>query len=181
MPRLFTGLELPPDVARTLSLAQGGLSGARWIEAADFHITLRFIGDVGEAAADEAHSALERIRRAPFNVSLTGLGAFGGARPRAVVAFVKPVPALLELQAEQERLLRRLGCPAETRKYTPHVTLARLRQTPPVAVAQYLSQRGFLAAREFPVDRFALFSARDSVGGGPYLAEATYALRRTAD
>ena len=83
----------------------------------------------------------------------------------------------MELQAEQERLFRRIGLPAETRKYTPHVTLARLRQTSPVAVADFMSLRGFLASRDFEVDRFALFSARDSVGGGPYLIEASYPLR----
>ncbi len=160
---------------------QGGLSGARWIEAADFHITLRFIGDVGASVADEVHSALERISRAPFTLSLTGLDAFGGDRPRAIIAMVKPVPALLDLQAEQERLMRRIGLPAETRRYAPHVTLARLRQTPPAAVAHYLSQRGYLAPREFTIDHFTLFSARDSVGGGPYLSEAVYPLERSSD
>ena len=64
----------------------------------------------------------------------------------------------------------------ETRRYTPHVTLARLRRTSPSAVAAYLSMRGWLASRTFPVERFVLFSARDSVGGGPYVAEAVYPL-----
>ena len=90
---------------------------------------------------------------------------------------VKLVQPLVELQAEHERLMRRLGMPAETRKYAPHVTLARLRQTSSGAVADFLSVRGFLATREFEVSHFTLFSARESVGGGPYLSEATYTLR----
>ena len=177
MPRLFTGLSLPPPIARQLATIRGGLSGARWIDAEDYHITLRFVGDVGQAQADEVHSLLERIRRPAFTITLGGLDVFGGTKPRAIVAGVRPTPALLELQAEQERLFRRIGLPAETRKYTPHVTLARLRQTSPIAVADFLSVRGFLASRDFKVDHFALFSARDSVGGGPYIVEASYPLR----
>lgn len=176
MPRLFTALELPEALARELTTLRGGLTGARWIDQEDFHVTLRFIGDVGESVAYEVHSALERLQRAPFIATLGGVDVFGGDRPRAIIAGVKPVPALVELQAEQERLMRRLGLPAETRKYVPHVTLARLRQVSPAAVAGFLSLRGFLAAREFRVESFTLFSARDSVGGGPYVAEAVYPL-----
>ena len=177
MPRLFTGLSLPETIARQLTTIRSGLSGARWIEAEDFHITLRFIGDVGENEANEVHSLLGLIRRPAFTVTVGGLDVFGGSKPRAIVASVRPTAHLLELQAEQERLFRRMGLAAETRKYTPHVTLARLRQTSPIAVADFLSVRGFLASREFEVDHFALFSARDSVGGGPYIVEASYPLR----
>ena len=176
MPRLFTGLELPAPIAAELAAMRGGISGARWLDAADYHITLRFIGDVDEPTALDVHFALERIRRPAFTVTLDGLGAFGGAKPRAIVATAKAAAPLIELQAEQERLMRRVGLPLETRKYTPHVTLARLRRATPVAVANYLSMRGWLASRSFDVDHFTLFSARDSIGGGPYLAEATYPL-----
>lgn len=177
MPRLFTGLELPQDLATELATMRGGLSGARWIDAGDYHITLRFIGDIDVAAAHDVHAALSRIQRPPFQVTLTGLDAFGGDRPRAVFAAAKLSPPLVELQGEQERLARRLGLPAETRKFMPHVTLARLRRVSPLAVADYLSLRGWLASRAFEVDHFTLFSARDSVGGGPYVAEAVYPLQ----
>ena len=176
MPRLFTGLELPERLAEELSVMRGGLAGARWIDAANYHITLRFLGDIDDHVADEVHDALGRIRRPGFKVTLTGLDAFGGAKPRAIIATAGISPGLVDLQAEQERLVRRLGLPAETRKFAPHVTLARLRQVSAVAVADYLSLRGWFATRSFEVDHFTLFSARDSVGGGPYVAEATYPL-----
>jgi 2'-5' RNA ligase len=177
MPRLFTALALPQRIADELAGMRGGLYGARWIDAANYHITLRFIGDIDEATALDVHSVLDGIRRPAFTVTLDGLGAFGGSKPRAIVATAKAVQPLVELQAEQERLMRRVGLPIETRKFTPHVTLARLRQVSPVAVADYLSMRGWLASQSFEVDRFTLFSARDSVGGGPYLAEAEYPLQ----
>ena len=176
MPRLFTGLELPASLATELALMRGGLSGARWIEAEDYHLTLRFIGDIDHATARDIHSVLEGVRRRPVAVTLNGLNAFGGDKPRAIIATAQPTQALLELQAEQERLIRRVGVAAETRKYMPHVTLARLRQGSSRAVADYLAIRHWLASRTFEVDHFTLFSARDSVGGGPYVAEATYPL-----
>ena len=177
MPRLFTGLELPERLAAELGSMRGGLAGARWIDAENYHLTLRFIGDVDRAAADDIHDALCQIRRPAFCLTLAGLDAFGGEKPRALVATARPAPALVELQAEHERLMRRIGLPAETRKFMPHVTLARLKRTPARAVADYLALRGWLAAREFRCEHFTLFSARDSVGGGPYVTEAVYPLR----
>ncbi|MGD0634021.1 MAG: RNA 2',3'-cyclic phosphodiesterase [Beijerinckiaceae bacterium] len=176
MPRLFTALELPEDIAADLAMLRGGLPGARWIDVENYHITLRFIGDTGEAEAREIHALLERIQRKPLTVTLEGLTAFGGGKPRAIVAAVKPETPLLEFQAGQERLMRRLGLPAETRKFSPHVTLARLRQTSALAVADYISARGFLPSRSFEAKQFVLMSARDSLGGGPYVIEAAYPL-----
>lgn len=173
MPRLFTGLELPGSLAQELALMRGGISGARWIDIANYHITLRFIGDVDYGTARAVAEMLDDVRREPFPVTLEGLDFFGGDKPRAIVARVQPSPSLLELQAEQERLIRRLGIPPEPRKFTPHVTLARLRGAPVFAVADYLGHRGFLS-RRFTAERFVLFSSRDSVGGGPYIAEEVY-------
>jgi RNA 2',3'-cyclic 3'-phosphodiesterase len=176
MPRLFTGLEIPSDLALDLSMLRGGLSGARWIDAENYHLTLRFIGDIDDATARDVAAALEQIRRAPFTVTLEGLGSFGGDRPRAIIARAKPSAPLVELQAEQERLMRRIGIPPEPRKFTPHVTLARLRDASAGAVAAYLTARGFFRSRRFEATHFVLFSSRASTGGGPYLVEAAYPL-----
>ena len=51
MPRLFTGLEIPRHVADSLSMMRGGLPGARWIDPENYHLTLRFIGDIDDALA----------------------------------------------------------------------------------------------------------------------------------
>jgi RNA 2',3'-cyclic 3'-phosphodiesterase len=176
MPRLFTGLEIPSGLASDLSMLRGGLSGARWIDSENYHMTLRFIGDIDDAAARDVSGALEQIKRPPFTVTLDGLGSFGGDRPRAIIAKAKPALPLVELQAEQERLMRRIGIPPEPRKFTPHVTLARLRDASAGAVAAYLAARGFFSSRRFEATRFVLFSARASTGGGPYVVEAAYPL-----
>jgi 2'-5' RNA ligase len=176
MPRLFVGLEIPPDIAMQLSLYRGGLSGARWIEPSDYHITLRFLGDVDNHTARDAFRFLADVQRAPLTVTLNQLDSFGNDKPRAVFAKAQATPALTELQGEIERLMRRIGLPAEPRKFVPHVTLARLKDVSPLALADYLSARPMLRAMSFTARRFVLYSSRASVGGGPYLVEAAYPL-----
>jgi RNA 2',3'-cyclic 3'-phosphodiesterase len=176
MPRLFTGVEIPPQVAQALSTLRGGLPGARWIDPENYHVTLRFIGDVDDDIAHEVESLLGRVRRGPFEVRIEGLTSFGSKKPRAVVASVEPSSPLMEAQAEQERMMQRIGLEPEGRKYTPHVTLARLRDASTRDVAEYLSARGHFRSLAFPVSRFVLFSSRASVGGGPYVVEASYRL-----
>lgn len=176
MPRLFTALEIPASVAESLARLRGGIPNARWIDVENYHITLRFIGDVDDAFARDAANALSFFARPELPVTLDQLAAFGGDKPRAIVARARPDSALLEMQAEQERLLRRLGAPPEPRKFTPHVTLARLRGASPAAVAAYLGARGYFPPLRFVATRFVLYSSRDSVGGGPYIIEADYPL-----
>ncbi len=176
MPRLFTGVEIPREVADSLALLRGGLPGARWVDPENYHLTLRFIGDVDDMIAHEIGELLTRVRRRGFEIMLSGLDQFGGRKPRAVFAATNGNPALLELQAEHERLLQRMGLPPESRKYTPHVTLARLRDASTRAVAEYLSNRGLFKSPAFRVSRFVLFSSRTSTGGGPYVVEAAYPL-----
>jgi len=177
MPRLFTGLEIPADVAFELSLMRGGLPGARWIEPENYHVTLRFIGDIDDATAREVAASLAAARRRePVAVTLDGLASFGGRRPHALFARVEPTPELMDLQDEQERLVRAAGLPPEGRKFTPHVTLARLRSASNRDVADYLGLRGPFAKLAFTARRVALYSSRTSTGGGPYVVEAAYPL-----
>lgn len=176
MPRLFTGIELPASATSSLASARGGISGARWIEPEDYHLTLRFIGDVDIRTANEIANAMWDVRRQAIAIQFEGLNWFGGDKPRTIVAKIKPTPALLDLQSEHERRLRRLGLPPETRKYLPHVTLARLRSASTLAVAGYLGSRGALFVPGFDARQFVIYSARDAVGGGPYVVEAAYPL-----
>jgi RNA 2',3'-cyclic 3'-phosphodiesterase len=176
MPRIFTGLEIPAEVANALAMMRGGLPGARWIDPENYHVTLRFIGDVDDVVAREVAYLLGRVRRTEFELRFESLSSFGGRRPRAVVAALAQTPALMELQAEHERLMQRVGLEPEGRKFTPHVTLARLRDSSSRQVADYLSVRAMIAPLSFKVSRFVLFSSRAAVGGGPYIVEAAYPL-----
>jgi 2'-5' RNA ligase len=174
MPRLFTGLEIPPAVAAELAACRGGLAGARWVEPANYHITLRFIGDIDAAAARDLIEALAGTRpRDPVPVTLDGLSAFGGAKPRSVHARAKATPDLADLHAEGERLVARVGLEPESRRFKPHMTLARLKGASAADVARWLAERPF-PPLTFTAGRVVLYSSRASVGGGPYAIEAAY-------
>ena len=178
MIRLFTGLEIPFSIGQRLSLLQSVLQGARWVEPENFHITLRFIGDVPEDTACEIDEALSYIHEDPFELELQALGQFGNEKPHAIWARVSESAALRALQAHQEIAMQRLGLRPEPRKYTPHVTLARLnkRSTSASDVMRYIEHNNLFSSQPFLVSRFALFSARSSKGGGPYVIERSYPL-----
>ena len=162
-------------------MSRGGLAAARWSEPEDYHITLVFAGQVEGAQYDAFVRALAMIEQHSFAVRLDGLDCFGRANPRSIHARVAASPALVQLQARHAAAARQVGIEVEHRKFMPHVTLARLNGVPSASVADYLGLRaGFLAgdmAPDFIADRFCLYSARTSRGGGPYVCEAEFALR----
>ena len=176
MPRLFTALEIPSPLVFSLSLLRGGLPGARWVDPENYHITLRFIGDIDQRTADEVEGALMRVDRPTFDLALSGLDALGGNKPHSIVASVKPTPELRDLQSEHERIIQRIGLEPERRKFRPHVTLARIKGVSEANAAVYLALRGDFRTPPFPVGRFVLLSSRDSRGGGPYVMEEAYTL-----
>ena len=129
MPRLFTGLEIPPSVAQTLSIMRGGLPGAGdrsskiiiLLCALSATSTIRWPMKLPECSG----VSIGRLRIAPRRVDFVWrLQAH--ARSSLPLA---PIAALMELQAEHERIAGSGRVRARGRKYTPHVTLARLRDT----------------------------------------------------
>jgi len=176
MPRLFAGLELPPSVAGDLSRLRGGVPGARWIEPDALHITLRFIGDIDDAVARDVAAVLDDVSALPFSLRLGGVGVFGRRRPRSIWAGVEPEPALLALQGTIERACVTIGLEPERRNFSPHVTLARLKGASVADVQAFIASHNLYRSPPFAVERFVLFSARPSRGGGPYIVEQAYEL-----
>lgn len=176
MPRLFTAIELPDEVRETLSDLEQPLAGAHWVDEDNLHVTLRFVGDIDNRAADEFADALAEIDQPPFSVTVQGLGAFGGNDPRTLYAALSPCPQIEALARAHDRAARNAGLAALGRKFKPHVTLARLRRAHSGDVARFLEQFGGLRCEPFAVTRFVLLSSRPKVGGGPYVEEAAYPL-----
>lgn len=177
MPRLFTGIELPEDIVERLSMMRAGLSGAHWVDPDNYHVTMRFAGDIPDAAANLFADALASVSFDSFDIEVSGLGSFGGKKPRSIWAGVKPSQELQALQKAHERAARLAGLPPETRNFVPHVTLARLRNVSPFSAADYLARYGGFIASPFQVRRFVLFSSRPNHGGGPYVVEEDYISR----
>jgi 2'-5' RNA ligase len=177
MPRLFTGLEIPDDVAFDLDLMRGGISGARWIDRESYHLTLRFIGDIADGLAREISYELEGVEAKPFKLRLAGCGVFGGNKPHTLYAAVEESAELRRLQSIHERICQALGMPPEPRKFAPHVTLARLKEPAVEALHRFMASHNLYKSRVFEVGRFVLFSSRPSRGGGPYAVEESYRLQ----
>ena len=174
MPRLFSGIEIPRDIATRLGLMGAPLTGAKWIAPEDLHLTTYFAGDIDNDQADEWARRLALIEFAAFDITITGLGVFGKSRPRSVWAAIEPNDQLLALQKEHKRAAQGCGIAPETNPYKPHITLARFNGTSSQAVAGYLSAQGALRCAPFTARRAALFSARPGRGGGPYPVEETF-------
>jgi RNA 2',3'-cyclic 3'-phosphodiesterase len=174
--RLFAALALPEEVARPLLLMQAGVPGARWQRREQLHLTLRFIGEVDGAKAVAIDEALATIAAPGFTLELKGVGSFGGKIPRDLWAGVAGCEPLLHLNRKIESALQRIGLPAEPRKFTPHVTLARLRNSPRGAVIDYLTDHALYASLPFAVTAFALYSSKLTSDGSIYRVERSYAL-----
>lgn len=176
MIRLFTAIELPEAIKTRLSFLQGGVPGARWSHKENLHLTLRFIGEVDGATANDIDDVLGGLKVPPFELTLKGAGEFGGREPHSLWIGVAPNEALHRLASKIESALQRMGLAAETRKYTPHVTIARLRDAPIAKVREYLSDHSLFDSGAFPVREFALYSSHPSSAGSLYRTERTYTL-----
>ncbi|MFN9161444.1 MAG: RNA 2',3'-cyclic phosphodiesterase [Alphaproteobacteria bacterium] len=176
MIRLFTAIGLPADLVARLSLMQGGVPGARWSPPENLHLTLRFIGEVDEVVANDIDDMLTGLRAAPFDLALMGCGSFGSKDPHSLWIGVGPCPPLLHLVARIDSLLQRMGLAAETRKYTPHVTLARLKDAPAPRVQAFLADHAAFTAGPFTVNAFGLYSSHAGSQGRHYVLERRYPL-----
>ncbi|MEV8630562.1 RNA 2',3'-cyclic phosphodiesterase [Streptosporangium sp. NPDC051023] len=134
--RLFVGV-LPPrrardELARALRPHQGAWPGLRWIDRANWHVTLSFLGEVPEEIQPELETRLARAasRHAPMTLSLAGAGAFPSARRARVfwTGLYGPRLPLVRLAESLGAGARRAGAVQVDRKrLSPHLTLARTR------------------------------------------------------
>lgn len=178
MIRLFAALSIPPEIGDALVPRQTGIDGARWRPLEALHVTLRFFGEIREDMARDLDAELLGLRAAPFEIALSGAGAFGdGPDLHAVWAGVAETPELTRLAAACERAAKRAGLPADTRRYRPHVTLAYLRRADPRQVAAWIQANNLLASPPILITAFGLYSSVLSAEGSRYRLEAEYPLR----
>jgi len=177
MMRLFVGIPMPDDVAQSLLALQGGVPGARWQTRDQLHLTLRFIGEVDGRQASDIDDALAAIAAPGFTLELHGVGTFGNRDPRQLWAGVRANEALMHLQRKIETALQRIGLQPDPRKFTPHVTLARLKAPAKAKLMAYLGDHGLYASAPFAVSAFRLYRSTLTPNGSLYTGERDYPLR----
>jgi RNA 2',3'-cyclic 3'-phosphodiesterase len=130
--RLFVALDLSPEVREAIAQFAGemrrALPDARWVRPEGIHVTLKFIGEVTDGRVPGIAAALEETKSsAPVDLQFSGAGFFPNERrPRVFWIGVHASSNLAETAADIDSRLSKLGIPAETREFRPHLTLARL-------------------------------------------------------
>ena len=179
--RLFLAIALPDDVRDALALIQGGVPGANWTPVDNMHLTLRFLGETSRADRREVEDAVARALDhgscLPFELALAGVGHFGSERQvRSLWASVADPGPVRHLAERLEGACRRAGFPAETRRHTPHVTLARATRAEAPGVRDFLTHNGLFRTAPFLADRVTLFSSHLGRPHATYRAETEFPL-----
>jgi 2'-5' RNA ligase len=154
-----------------------GIPGARWVALDQLHLTVRFIGEVDGALFLDIKNTLEEVSISPFDIQLKGVGHFPprGA-PRVIwVGLEKSEPVQL-LRKKIDGALLKIGLEPEGRKFSPHITLARLKNTPLQKVADFLSGNGLFSQEPFQIDDFKLYSSTLTPKGAIHKVERVYSL-----
>ena len=152
--RTFVCIEIPASIRQRIDLLQEELRSIKaqvsWTKPGNIHLTLKFLGDVEASRIDRVHNAVARAVKGigPFDIVVEGAGCFPSPRnPRVLWIGLSWIPeALKQLFARIDDELAREGFPKEKRKFSPHLTIGRIREPGSgKGVAQALIERGFAA------------------------------------
>jgi 2'-5' RNA ligase len=176
MYRLFVAIDLPELVKEKVAgMITGELTGARRVPLEQLHLTLRFIGDVAEEMFGTIKNSLSRIMATPITLTLKEVGHFPpGKHPRVLWVGVEESEPLRELQKKIELALISAGTETEKRGFSPHITIARLKETPPAKIALLEEGNRLFVAGPFPVEEFLLYSSTLTREGAIHKKEAVY-------
>lgn len=159
--RLFIAIELPDDVKGVLSRLRADITGARWVPVSQLHLTLSFLGDVDDASVKLLTSGLKQIRAPGFDLVFAGVGCFPNQRnPRVLWVGIRPEPFLSDLAAQVRSVVFACNIATEDRPFSPHITLARIRQPIRQPISPFIDLYQKLELPAFPVHEFILFTSR---------------------
>lgn len=177
MKRLFVAIDFPESLKKQLSELCYGVPNAKWTSKEQFHLTLRFIGEVQESLFEEIRGSLFSVKVPPFELVLKGIGCFPLRRePKVLWVGVHKNEVLLQLRNKIERKLISLGIEAEGQKFSPHVTLARLSGTPGSRLEHFFAGNGLFKTETIGICEFKLYSSFLSSNGAIHTVEESYKL-----
>jgi len=177
MPRLFIAIDFPETVRDRLAALPRDVRGARLLPPEQYHLTLRFIGDVEGSVFIDIAAALGEMTAAPFDLRLSGVGHFPpSGQPKMLWAGIAESEPLIQLQGRIETCLRGLGLAPDSQNYAPHVTLARLKYGKINRVRDFLVEHNDFITEDIPVTAFNLYSSTLGDKGAVHVLEASYPL-----
>ena len=159
--RLFVAILPSTPVRAALAGLAEGLAHARWTSPDQFHLSLRFIGDVTDDQLHAVTEALTEVRVAPFPLGVEGTGRLPPrGQPNIVWAGVgRGHPLLHQLRQQVDDRLLTTGVPFELRPFVPHFTLGRTREASPATVAQWLKRHRDFVGPVWRVEDFHLMAS----------------------
>ncbi len=177
MPRLFIAVDLPAGIKNNLETMSYGIPGAKWIDPQQIHLTVRFIGEVDGTTFLDIKTALEQVSLEPFSMALKGVGHFPPrGKPRVLWVGIEQSQPLQSLKSRIDRILATVGLQPEGRKFSPHITLARLKNSPIDKVADFLAGNGLFSQEPFEIKDFKLYSSTLTPKGAIHKVEKVYPL-----
>jgi len=158
--RLFIATDLPEPVRNRFARLRSDIPGTRWVAPEQLHLTLAFLGEVDASGCEQLQAELAKIEADSFTLHFGRTGCFPHPRnPRVLWIGLRPEPSLLRLaQLVREAVLLR-GIPQEEHPFTPHITLARCRQSAVKEVGSFLARQTGLEGEAVMVREFILFQS----------------------
>ena len=177
MIRLFVAIDIPETIRKEVEGMGRSIPNARPVPADQLHLTLKFIGEVEGSRLLDIDDALKETSSPKFSLCLQGVGTFPprGA-PRILWAGIQQAEKVVALRNSIERTLAAINIPRERKKYTPHLTLARLKNSPIQPLQQCLAGNAFFQTPAFPVESFHLFSSKLTKKGAQHTIVSSYPL-----
>jgi len=176
--RLFVAIDPPEQVRRQITPLCRDLDGARWTRADQLHVTLRFLGTVDAALVGNVVEGLGAIARSPFSLTAAGFGVFPSFRsPKVLWIGLSPAEGLERLhEAVESSVVRSTTLEPDEKRFSPHLTLARLNGARASSVRAWMERRSNFSAGPWEVDGFFLYASTLTPSGAIHRKLETYRL-----
>lgn len=180
--RLFTGIDVPEAIKERLDVLISHLRAhahLKWSPVYNLHITTKFIGQWPDEKLDQLTEALRGVTApGPVEIEIRGLGWFPNARsPRVFWAGIEASPTLAELARVTDALMEKFGVPPETRRFSPHLTLARIKEPTPLdGMRRAIEKIESAEFGKFTAETFHLYRSQPGASGSIYTKLAGFPL-----
>ena len=176
----FIALALPEHVSEALEELQADLPVGRHLSPDTFHITLAYLDKQTEQTLERIHEVLAQMRFPEFDISITGVGVFGGRSPRIAWAGIQPSEPLTKLRDKVRRTAERSDIDLPRERFRPHITLSRfkssVRERDSIKIRDFLARNAAFRLPPFKAQEVTFFRSHRHQTGATYEPIVSYAL-----